>query len=235
MNKLYCYNRWLFEEICKTNGWDNDNIPTDAAFISICGTPDCQEYVIQEREFHYFDDNYLRVLNLDFDDISTFRKRIKVPGEKKYCFGITLDDAIRTVEFIKCNLGKDFYIHCRAGHSRSQAIVAYILRMYDGIYDFQIRPENPPSTPNQFVLGRLLQAAKIVGEEERVCFIRNGYTVESIVSYPPDYSLCIHIKELPGIGIRRKHNVWTIDNYSGSIPEIELFSVIENFVNSMKP
>ena len=134
MKKLYCYNRWAFEDMCKKNGWNDKNLPADAAFISICGTKDCQEYVIKEREFHYFEEKHDNVFNAVFDDITEYRQPI--PEEvgkyrKGYCYGLDTKQALDIVEFIRKNLGKDFYIHCRAGHSRSQAVVRYILDMYD--------------------------------------------------------------------------------------------------------
>ena len=43
-------------------------------------------------------------------------------------------------------MGKDFWIHCRAGQSRSQGIVRYILDCYPDIV-WKTRLDNPCETP----------------------------------------------------------------------------------------
>ena len=232
MNKLYCYNRWLFEEVCKKNGWDDNHIPENTAFISICGTPACQEFVLQEREFHYFEEQHPEVLNLDFDDISDDLVEIPdCPGA--YCHGINIDQAVRAVKFIRDNLGKDFYIHCRAGHSRSQAFVRYILDTYDGIYDFLIRPENPPINYNQFVLSELRMGARLTGEYWRSLFIHNGYTIVQLDQHRGSLGALIttiETKELPGVAIVLGDAGCTIvsDDSIAYTDEFDLFSELEN-------
>lgn len=49
---------------------------------------------------------------------------------------------------------KNFYVHCDAGQSRSQAIVQFILD-YLPEYPWKIRKSNPPLTPNRHVLALL--------------------------------------------------------------------------------
>ena len=55
--------------------------------------------------------------------------------------------------------GKDFYIHCRAGKSRSIAVATYILDMYGEEYGYNekesCRKDNPCKTPNINVLTKL--------------------------------------------------------------------------------
>ena len=63
------------------------------------------------------------------------------------------------VKFIEKHKGKNFYISCRAGKSRSQAVARYILDMYGEEYGYNekesCRKENPCKTPNINVLTKL--------------------------------------------------------------------------------
>ena len=49
------------------------------------------------------------------------------------------DDAIRLLEFLKICQGKNIYLHCFGGVSRSQAIVKYILNTLPEIYKMESR------------------------------------------------------------------------------------------------
>ena len=239
MNKLFCYNRWLFEEVCMGNGWDDDHIPPKTAFISICGSKECQEFVIQEREFHYFEEQHPQVLNLEFDDITD--SVVEIPDHpKKYCYGMTIDQGKIAAEFIRDNLGSDFYIHCRAGHSRSQAFVRYILDMYDGIYDFIIRPENPPINYNRYVLSELKMGAKLTGEYWRCCFIHNGYTVTKIERERGVLGatiIRIFTKEIPEYSVCCSDGGCLITGGGTSlyVDELSLFSELEKLKNLPRP
>lgn len=60
--------------------------------------------------------------------------------------------ASRIVEFIEEHLGSDFIVCCKAGLSRSQGVVRYILDTYPKIYfEENTNPDNPCNTPNYFV------------------------------------------------------------------------------------
>ena len=230
MNKLYCYNRWEFEKMCKENGWDDNNVPDDAAFISIIGTKDDQEYVVKEREYHYFQKKHSNVYNAIFDDISDFIVPIS-EEDNTCCVGINGQQALEIVRFIKENLGKDFYIHCRAGKSRSQAIVRYILDMYDGLYDFITRIENPPIYWNQFVLTELKGAAQFIGEVPRIDLLRNG--IEATVTGFNTLGSTLKIEGLVEEVIVSVDRSWKI---SGKwYDEIEAMEVIQKLVESTKP
>ena len=237
MNKVYCYNRWAFETLCKSNGWDEEHIPENAAFISICGTPDCQEQIIQEREYHYFDIEHPQILNLDFDDIT--RAQEPIPGhEGLFCFGIGEWQAYDAVQFIKNNLGKDFYIHCRAGKSRSQAFVRYILDMYDGLYDFIIRPENPPINYNQYVLSELKNEARQSYEELRVGFLREDLHIKVVCA--DRFGVIIEVDELGEdnrCSLEGDSSQWRIRNFINPVyvDELELISTVAKIVESEKP
>lgn len=240
MKKLYCYNRWAFEDMCKKNGWNDKNLPADAAFISICGTKDCQEYVIKEREFHYFEEKHDNVFNAVFDDITEYRQPI--PEEvgkyrKGYCYGLDTKQALDIVEFIRKNLGKDFYIHCRAGHSRSQAVVRYILDMYDGIVcDFSTRLENPPISWNQFVLAELKNAAFFTGEKMRMDLLRSGIKSRTVCF--GEHKLSLLIDDLNTTITQDESGMWVIGSPDRNKPyydEFEIIPELQKLIESQKP
>lgn len=146
-----------FDEKMYRLGIDTDNVEneTDKAFISIIGTPDCQKYYLEEDECHWFKNNTDNVLNLEFDDIGEEELEYKGVLFK----GLTDEQAEQIVDFIEKNKGKNWYIHCRAGKSRSCAIGTYILDMYgeeNGYYRTEsTKRGNALLTPNIFVLTKL--------------------------------------------------------------------------------
>lgn len=147
---LWCFSHSEFDMECERNGWSDENLPENIAFISIVGSPDCQEYYLGEKETHYFSQSHPTVLNLAFDDLACDSREWK--GHVFY--GLRGEQAEEIVKFIKANLGKDFWIHCRAGQSRSQGIVRYILDCYPDIV-WETRRSNPCDTPNIDVVTKL--------------------------------------------------------------------------------
>ncbi len=101
---------------------------------------------------HCTEDN---VLNLEFDDVN--EDIVIWKGHTFY--GITDEQAEQIVDFIEKHKGKDFYIHCRAGKSRSIAVATYILDMYGEEYGYNekesCRKDNPCKIPNINVLTKL--------------------------------------------------------------------------------
>ena len=61
------------------------------------------------------------------------------------------------VRFIERNKNKNFYIHCSAGISRSQAFVKYIKNVYNDI-NWITNPNNPCEFPNGFVYNQLMKS-----------------------------------------------------------------------------
>jgi len=135
----------------------------------------------KRRENHYFDNpvantpfNLLfqnlpatNILNIDFDDADPddwHRGGLDLDTAKEEDFSFIRDeaqiqamdfaDAEVLVRFIVNNLGKDLYIHCSAGKSRSQAVARFILDCFPD-YDYQTRPDNPCLTPNMHVVRML--------------------------------------------------------------------------------
>ena len=159
MQKLYCFSRKNFNLYMDECKWDDNTLPENAAVISICCTEPVKQNFVHERydglnDVHRFNDK-TNVLNLDFDDINE---------EVRVCDGfnainITKEQADRAVDFIESNKDKDFYIHCNAGKSRSQAFIKYIKEQYPDI-DWETNPNNPCLYPNVYVSNMLKRSAR---------------------------------------------------------------------------
>lgn len=152
------YNKIDFDDLCLSNGWNDDNRPADTAFISICCSKDCEMYwngwTEEDNNRHWFEKEAGNVINLEFDDVTHFTEFLCHDDEKGkiYAHGISDEDAKRLHDFIWRNQGKNFIIHCRAGMSRSQAVCRYITDVFEG---YETRVENPCRYPNIFVLNKL--------------------------------------------------------------------------------
>lgn len=132
--RLNVYPHFQFDMEMMKNGWKT-NVPENVAVISICN--------VNDGTVHYFPMSSENILNVDFDDV----------GENEInCLDIQTAKTI--VDFIEKNIGKDFYIHCTAGKSRSQGIARFILDMYPD-YNYQTRSNNPCLTPNYHVVATL--------------------------------------------------------------------------------
>lgn len=161
MSKLLCYSENDFKEVMRRNNWYNcEDLPETVAIISIIGTKECRDYYSEEESSHYFKTRNNQILNLEFDDITE-----DVMWEGHLFKAMTKEQAREAVSFIKKNLGKDFYIHCKAGKSRSQAFVRFILDSFPGIYNpkLDINISNPCLTPNIDVLAKLKQILWLEG------------------------------------------------------------------------
>lgn len=140
LQKLYCYGFNGFCRAMKVNGWSDDNLPSNVAIISIC----CTDTIDDNTEYHYFktSDN---VFNIEFDDLDKeVLYRIGPEAVEQYehrC--MTEDQAKQMVEFILRNKDKNFYVHCSAGVSRSQAVIKFIhLNLSDDGRQFELNPRN---------------------------------------------------------------------------------------------
>ena len=128
--KLNVYSKKEFDSIMS----QYKDLPDNIAVISICNT---------ENDEHFFKYDSSNILNVEFDDVSE---------EEQGCISVCTAEKI--VNFIDDNIGKDFYIHCSAGVSRSQGIARYILDMYTE-FDYKTRKDNPCITPNITVTAML--------------------------------------------------------------------------------
>lgn len=167
--KLWCVGFNEFEKLAKRNGWHLE-VPSNIAIISINNGKDAGT----DTEYHICEDD-VNVLNLNFDDVDPMALGLSddtetYTYENKYAPNtfttiefFTNDMAKRAVKFIEDVIennkldGVDFYIHCSAGISRSQAFVKYIKNVYD-FMDWETNPNNPCLHPNGFVFQKLMQA-----------------------------------------------------------------------------
>lgn len=136
MKKLYVYSQIDFDNIAAYNGW-NVSFPENTAVISICN-------VDTDENDHFFSNGTPNVLNVKFDDVS----------EEEDGNFIDNNTAESIVDFIDNHIGCNFYIHCYAGRSRSQAVARYIMDMYPNI-EWETRKSNPCTSPNIDVLCKL--------------------------------------------------------------------------------
>lgn len=157
--KLYCYSRKQFNIIMNLCKWNEYTLPGNVAIISICCTEPVKTNFVHER-YDGNDDNHRfpninNVLNLDFDDINE---------DVRHCDGydahnITKEQADEAVKFIESHKNYDFFIHCNAGKSRSQAFVKYIMEQYPDI-EWETNPDNPCLYPNVYVSNMLKRSAR---------------------------------------------------------------------------
>lgn len=131
MKKILALPKKRFDKLMKRNGWNDANIPDNAAFISICCHPNIKEnYLKKIRKIddeHWFKYDHPNVLNIEFDDIPCETK--DTPYGMAY--GLTDADASRIADFVKANQDKEiFYIHCMAGKSRSVGVGMAISNCY---------------------------------------------------------------------------------------------------------
>lgn len=130
--KIHVLPKARFDKLMEKEGWNDNNIPTDKAFISICCMPNIKKNYLEDYKHiideHWFKENHPNVLNIEFDDIQEEKKETNWGMS----YGMTDEDANKIVEFAKQNADKeDLYIHCMAGKSRSVA-VGLALREYFG-------------------------------------------------------------------------------------------------------
>lgn len=145
MQKLLCYPRY---QILERYYADIEKDPR-AVVISISSTTDHRplpsELGIPDTE------DKVRCLRLKFDDIGPESNCRNAPSPR----AMTEEEGEVIVEFIEKNIDANFYIHCDAGQSRSQAVVRFILECYGEGRKWQLNPTNPPDTPNIYVLSTL--------------------------------------------------------------------------------
>lgn len=125
--KIEVLSHYLFDEKMKELNLNDSSVEdTNVAYISIIGTQECLIYYLDEGNTkHYFKDHE-NVLNLDFDDIED-----DVMYNGHHFKTLRIEDAERSIDFIEKMIEKGvekFYIHCRAGYSRSRAYGEFIYR-----------------------------------------------------------------------------------------------------------
>lgn len=150
IKNVFVYSHQEFDSYCEVNCLNDDNVEelTDKAFISIIGTEDVLKYYLEETDTkHWFKNNHINVLNLEFDDVSC-----DTQFEAYKAFTISEKQAEQIVNFVEENKGKTIICHCRAGLSRSYAIALWISKNFDGYSDIE---EYKKGHPNMEVLRKL--------------------------------------------------------------------------------
>lgn len=144
--KVYCFSYLEFNKLVTEFNWKRESlVDNNAAVISIVNpkTEDLQDWTTVHPISSSIDD-LEKVLNISFRDDSE---------------DFTIDQAKDIIKFIELNKGKDFYVHCIMGKSRSQAICRFILDNFEGYVEG--RPyDNPIKTPNYHVLSTLNRVLK---------------------------------------------------------------------------
>ena len=157
MSNIYVFSHDEFDSLCKNQGWDDSNVEslTDYAFISIIGTDACRKNYLLDDTTHWFKEEHPNVLNLEFDDLEN-----DYEWKKDIIFkAMSEEDGQRCLDFIERNLGKRFYIHCKAGQSRSQGVFRAIVDCYNDIYKEDCgRVDNPCQHPNMRVVRMIKRA-----------------------------------------------------------------------------
>lgn len=188
--KLYCFSKSEFEEYMEDMGFEDDppystaiisigNFSNDEDHyfnghlenVFNINFDDCSPYWYKEKFEDAFDEaERLYKKGITLTDASALKKStmffdrviIDDDGNFQTIHTFNFNEAARLVMFIDkyVKSGADFYIHCGAGISRSQAVVRYILDVYVNT-NWETRKSNPCITPNEHIVRMLKRAARI--------------------------------------------------------------------------
>lgn len=151
--KAYVFSKVNFDEQCKYENINDNNVESfnDFAFISIACTLNAPEHHRQGKfdPPHYFQSPHPNVLNIDFDDVES-ECLWQHNGECGKYAPLNGEQAKQLYDFILQHIGKNFYIHCAAGISRSQAVGKFIREFFPN-YNYIENPNNKERTHNSLV------------------------------------------------------------------------------------
>lgn len=202
--KLICVlSHYLFDERMIKLGLNDDNVEdTNTAFISIIGTPDCLTYYLDEGDTEHFFKDHPNVLNLDFDDIGD-----DVMFNGHHFKTISISQAEKAVDFIEDNIDKvdTFYIHCRAGMSRSRAFAEFIYR-YCKENDIDVDYEEHSDYTTMLNYGVLNKLEHAYWKKHKL----NMYADET-KDYPDEF-INVPVRE---INRELNRNVWRLNKHEG--------------------
>ena len=184
LRALYCYSQERFDDLMKSLGWAQP--PVGYSTVSICspwnehfehwfkpGTPnniniDCDDIV---EPFWWDKDYYDEALEMYLDgkihesnEMFNYYKEDK-NGRHLDVRMLNYEQAFLLASWINVQIleGNDnFYVHCAAGLSRSQAVVRYILDTYTDCL-WKTRAYNPCNYYNNHMLIMLKRAARSLG------------------------------------------------------------------------
>lgn len=177
--KLTVLSQFRFDEKMKELGLNDKNVEdTNMAFISIIGTPECLTYYLDEGKTKHFFKDHPNVLNLDFDDIED-----DVLYNGHLFKTMRMEQAEKAIQFIEDNINKgieSFYIHCRAGMSRSRAFGEFIYR-YCKEHDIDVEYEDRDDYTTVLNSGVLRRLNHAYWKKNNMRFYEDGKT-----EYPRD-------------------------------------------------
>lgn len=166
MHSINVFSHLKFDKLMQDNKWVDCNVDNlkDTAFISICCKPEIKKNYLEdykhETDEHWFKKSHKNVLNIEFDDI--FEDTLETEYGK--AIGITIDQAKEITNFISENYAKgikNWYLHCRAGRSRSAAIGIYIMEFLQA-HGEQVKDNGfQKDRVNSLVYDRLSEATNV--------------------------------------------------------------------------
>lgn len=151
--KVYCFSQKVLEKEL------GNKLPPMTSLISIANTKECCDLYEKRGDvlesYNPFPPSE-HVMNLMFDDITEDH----ICWEGFNILGLQDTQAEDLVRFIDQEIksGRDIYVHCLAGKSRSQGVVKYILDTYGRDLEIETNPQNPCITPNLHVSSKLMRA-----------------------------------------------------------------------------
>lgn len=150
MTSIVAMARLSFENYCKNNNINDNNIPKDSFFICIHNT------FGKENTQPFFKESHDNVLNLYFDDCSEDYITSDL-GELVMGKSFTKDQAQTVIDFLdkqkECGIDNGI-IHCQAGISRSGAVASFTAN-YFNMNKFVFKSLNPKIISNPHVLSTL--------------------------------------------------------------------------------
>ena len=204
MIKIEVLSHYLFDEKMRELNLNDENVEnSNMAFISIIGTPECLTYYLDEgKTKHYFKD-HPNVLNLDFDDIED-----DVMYNGHHFKTMRMEDAEKAIGFIETNIRNGvtkFYIHCRAGYSRSRAFGEFIYR-YCLENDIEVEYDDRNDYTTMLNSGVLRRLNHAYWKKHNLRQYEDGNT-----EYPRDL-VDIQIRE---INRERNRSAWRLNKHEG--------------------
>ena len=166
MHTITVLSHLKFDKLMQDNKWVDCNVDNlkDSAFISICCKPEIKKNYLEdykhETDEHWFKKSHKNVLNIEFDDI--FEDITETKFGK--AFGITIDQAKEITNFISENYNngvKNWYLHCRAGRSRSAATGIYLMEFLQAHGENVKDNDFQKDRVNSLVYNRLREATNV--------------------------------------------------------------------------
>ena len=161
MKKIFVFSKTEILKIKELNNWDINFLKdSNISLISINNTIDEFNTELNDwtTEFLFSDSK----LNIDEGE-NIINLRVNDDSED-----FSPEMARNIIRFVLKNKGKDFYIHCIMGKSRSQAVAKFILDTWPDNYIYARDIENPLKTPNYHILSTLKRVWRFEFEDKNI-------------------------------------------------------------------